>query len=45
MARYKGSTIVFPPKATQPQAEAGTRDDVYMTPLRTKQAIAAKLGG
>lgn len=31
--------------ASQAQAEAGTANDVYMTPLRTAQAIAAKTGG
>lgn len=33
-----------PGKATQPQAEGGTNDATYMTPLKTAQAIAA-LGG
>lgn len=31
--------------ATQAQAEAGTANNVYMTPLRTKQAITAQTGG
>lgn len=39
---YTAATSDF--KATQGQAEAGTDNAVWMTPLRTKQAIAA-LGG
>lgn len=31
--------------ASQAQAEAGTANNVYMTPLRTKQAITAQTGG
>lgn len=31
--------------ATQAEAEAGARDDLYMTPLKTSQAITALAGG
>lgn len=34
-----------PPLATQTQAEAGTNNFAYMSPLRTAQAIAAQGGG
>ena len=33
------------PRASQAQAEAGTDNDTVMTPLRTDQAIDAKVGG
>lgn len=38
-------TGVFFDTATQAESEAGIRDDVGMTPLGTKQAIAAQAGG
>lgn len=38
-------TGVFFDSATQAEAEAGVRDDVGMTPLGTKQAIAVQAGG
>lgn len=34
-------SLTFPGTASQTQAEAGSADDVVMTPLRTSQAIAA----
>ena len=41
MPIYRGSTAIVPDKATQAEAEAGTENTKYMTPLRVKQAITA----
>ena len=39
--KNKPTIPTVPAKATQAEAEAGTNDTKYMTPLRTKDAIAA----
>lgn len=38
------ATTTIGPMATQAEAEAGARNDVFMSPLRTKQHVDARIG-
>lgn len=40
---WDANTLAPPTKATTPQAQAGTDDETFMTPLKTAQAIAAQV--